>query len=120
MSVEVAQNLSGVRVLHDIHDRGVTTGEEQARELAKGWQYAGYRMTVFSRSEEEFAEDNVFKAKLYFNMPDALEAAGGTVVTTDENFTPYVVSDRELITAQNPMSDHALAEAFLAALDATA
>ena len=36
-------------------------------------------MTVFSRSEEEFAEDNVFNAKLYFNMPDALEAAGGSV-----------------------------------------
>ena len=32
----------------------------KARGLAKGWQYAGYRMTVFSRSEEEFAEDNVF------------------------------------------------------------
>src|SRR4051812_6369296 len=41
-----------------------------ARELAKGWQYAGYRMTVFSRSEEAFAEENVFHKKLLFNMPD--------------------------------------------------
>ncbi|MCV7090113.1 type 1 glutamine amidotransferase domain-containing protein [Mycobacterium interjectum] len=89
----------------------------KARELAKGWQYAGYQMTVFSRSEEEFAEDNVFKAKLYFNMPDALEAAGGTVVTTEENFTSYVVTDRELITGQNPMSDYELADVFIAALD---
>jgi putative intracellular protease/amidase len=94
--------------------------QAKARELAHGWQYTGYRMTVFSRSEEEFAEDNVFKAKLYFNMPDALEAAGGTVVTTDENFTPYVVSNRELITGQNPMSDHAVAETFLAALNTSA
>ena len=61
--------------------------QAKARELAHGWQYTGYRMTVFSRSEEEFAEDNVFKAELYFNMPDALEAAGGTVVTTDENLS---------------------------------
>ncbi|MGY6126917.1 type 1 glutamine amidotransferase domain-containing protein (plasmid) [Paraburkholderia strydomiana] len=89
----------------------------KARELVTGWQYAGYRMTVFSRSEEEYAEDNVFHAKLLFNMPDALEAAGAEVVTTDQNFTSYVVVDRELVTAQNPMSDHELARKFIAALD---
>jgi len=88
----------------------------KARELAKGWQYAGYRMTVFSRSEEEFAEDHVFHKKLIFNMPDALEAAGGNVVNTDRNFTPFVVVDRELITAQNPMSDHELAAKFIEVL----
>jgi len=88
----------------------------KARELAKGWVYAGYRMTVFSRSEEEFAEDNVFHKKLIFNMPDALEAAGGNVVNTDKNFTPFVVIDRELVTAQNPMSDHELAAKFIEVL----
>lgn len=92
----------------------------KARELAKGWQYAGYRMTVFSRSEEEFAEDNVFHKKLLFNMPDALEAAGGHVVNTDQNFTSFVVVDRELVTAQNPMSDHELAAKFIAALEQAA
>ena len=90
----------------------------KAHELAKGWQYAGYRMTVFSRSEEEFAEDNVFHKKLYFNMPDALEAAGGKVVNTDQNFTSYVIVDRELVTAQNPMSDHELAAKFIESLAA--
>jgi putative intracellular protease/amidase len=89
----------------------------KARELGTGWQYAGYRMTVFSRSEEQYAEDNVFHAKLLFNMPDALEAAGAEVVTTDQNFTSYVSVDRELVTAQNPMSDHELASKFIAALD---
>jgi putative intracellular protease/amidase len=87
--------------------------QAKARELAKGWQYAGYRMTVFSRSEEEFAEDNVFHKKLTFNMPDALEAAGGNVVNTDRNFTSFAVVDRELVTAQNPMSDHELAAKFI-------
>jgi putative intracellular protease/amidase len=77
-------------------------------------------MTVFSRSEEEYAENNVFKAKLFFNMPDALEAAGGEVITTEENFTSHVVVDRELITAQNPMSDHELATKFIAALNKVA
>ena len=85
----------------------------KARELAAEWQYKGYRMTVFSRSEEEFAENNVFHKKLIFNMPDALEAAGGDVVNTDQNFTSFVVIDRELVTAQNPMSDHELAEKFI-------
>jgi len=92
----------------------------KAAKLAKGWQYAGYRMTVFSRSEETFAEDNVFHAKLYFNMPDALEAAGGKVITSEADFVPHVVEDRELVTGQNPMSDHALAKKFIAALDRAA
>ena len=89
----------------------------KAHALADGWQYAGYRMTVFSRSEEEYAEDNVFHKKLIFNMPDALEAAGAEVINAD-NFTSFVVVDRELITAQNPMSDHELAAKFISALTA--
>lgn len=92
--------------------------QAKVRELGKDWQYAGYRMTVFSRSEEEYAEENVFHKQLIFNMPDALEAAGGNVVNAD-NFTSYVVVDRELITAQNPMSDHELAARFIEALAAT-
>lgn len=72
-------------------------------------------MTVFSRSEEEYAEEHVFHKKLIFNMPDALEAAGA-VVSNADNFTSYVVVDRELITAQNPMSDHELAAKFIEAL----
>jgi putative intracellular protease/amidase len=72
-------------------------------------------ITIVSRhiSEEEFAEDNVFHKKLTFNMPDALEAAGGNVVNTDRNFTSFAVVDRELVTAQNPMSDHELAAKFI-------
>ena len=74
-------------------------------------------MTVFSRSEEEYAEDNVFHSKLYFNMPDALEAAGGKVVNSKQNFVPFVIEDRELVTGQNPMSDHELATKFIQALE---
>jgi putative intracellular protease/amidase len=53
-------------------------------------------------------------------MPDALEAAGGNVVNTDQNFTSFVVVDRELVTAQNPMSDHELAAKFIEVLDKAA
>lgn len=90
---------------------------EKAREWARGWQYAGYRMTVFSASEEKVIEDNILHAKLYFDMPYALGLAGGEVSTTAIDFEPYVVEDRELITGQNPRSDHPIAKALVAALD---
>ena len=89
----------------------------KARDLARGWQYAGYRMTVFSNAEEKIVEDHILHAKLYFNMVDALQIAGGEVTTTDTDFAPNVVEDRELLTGQNPGSDYPLAAAFVAALD---
>ena len=90
---------------------------ERVAELGRGWQYAGYRMTVFSQSEEKPIEDSVLNGKLYFYMPDALRAAGGDVSTNPIDFEPNVVEDRELITGQNPRSDHSLAAKLVAALD---
>ena len=84
---------------------------------AKGWQYAGYRMTVFSATEEKVVEDQILHAKLYFDMPFALTTAGGEVTFTRTDFNPNVVEDRELITGQNPRSDHPIAAALIAALD---
>ncbi|WNV12067.1 type 1 glutamine amidotransferase domain-containing protein [Tardiphaga sp. 709] len=89
----------------------------KAGEWAKGWQYAGYKMTVFSATEEKVIEDQILHAKLYFNMPDALRTAGGNVSVTATDFEPYVIEDRELITGQNPRSDHPIATALIAALD---
>lgn len=88
-----------------------------ASELAKGWQYAGYKMTVFSASEEKVVEDHILHARMYFDMPSALTVAGGAVTTTDVDFEPHVVIDRELITGQNPRSDHPIAATFVEALD---
>jgi putative intracellular protease/amidase len=92
----------------------------KAAELAKGWQYAGYKMTVFSATEEKVIEDNILHAKLYFNMPEALALAGGDVSTTSVDFEPYVIEDRELITGQNPRSDHPIAARLIQALERTA
>lgn len=89
---------------------------EKAKELAQGWQYAGYRMTVFSATEEKVVEEHILHAKMYFDMPSALTAAGGNVFTTTVNFEPNVVVDRELITGQNPRSDHPIAATFVEAL----
>ena len=92
----------------------------KAKELAKGWQYAGYKMTVFSATEEKVIEDTILHAKLYFNMPDALRIAGATVNLNPIDFDPYVVIDRELITGQNPRSDKPIAAAVIEALQAVA
>ncbi len=89
----------------------------KAAEDAQGWAYAGYRMTVFSASEEKIAEDALLHGRLYFNMPEALQAAGGRVTTNPVHFAPHVVVDRELITGQNPGSDHQLAAKLVEALD---
>ena len=89
----------------------------RAADLAKGWQYAGYRMTVFSASEEKPIEDNILHGKLYFNMVDALSTAGGEVITGAVDFAPHVIVDRELITGQNPRSDHPIAAKLIEALD---
>lgn len=91
----------------------------KARELAKGWPYAGYRMTVFSATEEKVVEDHILHAKMHFVMPDALRAAGGQVSTTAVDFEPNVVVDRELITGQNPRSDHPIAAKLIEALGRT-
>src|SRR5262245_34985926 len=89
----------------------------KATELAKGWQYAGYKMTVFASTEEKVIEDKILHAKLYFNMPEALRAAGADVSAGAVDFDPYVVVDRELITGQNPRSDKPIAAKLLEALE---
>ena len=89
-------------------------------ELGKGWQYAGYKMTVFTASEEKPIEEQFLHGKIYFTMPGALGAAGGEVSRSAVDFEPYVVEDRELITGQNPRSDHPIAAKLIAALDRAA
>jgi putative intracellular protease/amidase len=89
---------------------------EKAKEWAKGWQYAGYKMTVFSNAEEKVVEDQILHAKLYFNTADALRVADGDVVTTEPAFEPNLIEDRELITGQNPRSDHLVGEKLVQSL----
>lgn len=90
--------------------------EVKAKEWAKGWPYAGYKMTVFSASEEKWVEKDILHAKMYFNMPFALTTAGGDVINGAKDFEPNVIVDRELITGQNPRSDHRIAETLIQAL----
>ncbi len=89
----------------------------RATECASGWMYAGYGMTVFSSSEEVAAEKTLLHGKLCFDMPTALRAAGAKLSTSPTDSEPNVVVDRELITGQNPSSDHLIAAKLIDALD---
>jgi putative intracellular protease/amidase len=91
---------------------------EAAKKAAAGWQYAGYRMTVFSNDEERYVETKLMGGrKVPFYVFEALETAGGKLEATSEGiFKPHVVEDRELITGQNPSSDYRIADLFVKAL----
>jgi putative intracellular protease/amidase len=95
----------------------VEDDKEAAKQAAAGWQYAGYRMTIFSNAEEKYAEENLMGGgKVPFYPATALEIAGARVEAKGF-FEPHVVQDRELITGQNPPSDHAIADLFVRTLD---
>jgi len=94
----------------------IAQDEKKAKEWAQGWPYAGYKMTIFSASEEKWVENDILHAKMYFNMPYALKTAGGDVTTGSVDFEPHVIVDRELITGQNPRSDHPIAAKLLEVL----
>ena len=85
-----------------------------AREAAKNWPYAGYRMTALSDAEEWPGEVRL-GTQMPFHLEQALQIAGATMVVSTPGRS-HVEIDRELITGQNPASDKALAEAMLNAL----
>jgi putative intracellular protease/amidase len=91
--------------------------EAGARAKAKGWIYAGYKMTIFSTAEEQQREPLEIGGKVFFYPDVALRAAGGDV-SVIAPWKSYVQQDRELISGQNPFSDDALIKFLLPALKA--
>jgi putative intracellular protease/amidase len=88
--------------------------EAGAPAKAQQWAYAGYKMTVLSNEEEEMA-----KAMLGGEMkvtPQAALQQAGAVYSKGAAWAPHVVTDRELITGQNPASAVGVADALLAKL----
>jgi putative intracellular protease/amidase len=87
-----------------------------AQAKAKGWIYAGYKMTIFSTAEEQQREPQEIGGKVLFYPDFALQTAGGDVSVLAP-WSSYVLQDRELISGQNPFSDEALLKLLLPALD---
>ncbi|MFJ5295452.1 type 1 glutamine amidotransferase domain-containing protein [Pseudomonas sp. NPDC088368] len=99
-------------------DKALISGDDNAvKSLAKGWPYAGYKVSVFSKGEEQQIEPGQLKGSVLFYNDDAL-AKAGAVVDNGEAWKPHVVVDRELVTAQQPFSDHEFGQKLVTALNA--
>lgn len=84
---------------------------------ASNWIYEGYRMTIFADPEEQVFESSLNGDRILFYPAQAMAGAGGDMRYA-QAWSPNVVVDRELITGQNPFSDHVLAKVLLEKLDA--
>lgn len=87
------------------------------KPTASNWIYQGYRMTIFADPEEQAFESSLNGDRILFYPAQAMAGAGGDMRYA-QAWSPNVVVDRELITGQNPFSDHALVQALLHKLDA--
>jgi putative intracellular protease/amidase len=90
-----------------------------ARKLAEAWPYSGYRITVFSRSEEHVVEGakGQLGGDVRFYAADGLAQAGAHVDRLSL-WTVNVVEDREVVSGQQPFSSDAFGDAFVAKLKA--
>lgn len=68
------------------------------------WIYEGYNFTVISNQEEQQAKSLLQGGEMKFYPQTALEQAGGRFSGNATPWTPHVVTDREVITGQNPAS----------------
>jgi putative intracellular protease/amidase len=101
------------------YDQALVAGNASAaklRELSHGWLYAGYKITVFSKTEEQQIELPQLDGHLPDYNDEALASAGAKIQNAAP-WKPNVVIDREVITGQQPFSDHAFADALLTALN---
>lgn len=104
------------------YDQALVAGNASAarlRDLSHGWLYEGYKITVFSKTEEQQIELPQLDGHLPDYNDEALASAGAKIQNAAP-WKPNVVVDRELITGQQPFSDHAFADALLAKLNAKA
>jgi putative intracellular protease/amidase len=96
----------------------MVANDGRANSLAKGWPYAGYRLTVFSTGEEQQLEGpNGLGGNVQFYPVNALAEAGAHVDTV-ANWHSNVMVDRELITGQQPLSAPEFGDVLVAKLNA--
>ncbi|VVD59108.1 type 1 glutamine amidotransferase domain-containing protein [Pandoraea anhela] len=98
--------------------KAIIAGDTNATsQIAKGWPYAGYRLTTFSSGEEKFIEGPGAQlgGSVQFYAADALAEAGAHVDRVAA-WQPNVVEDRELVSGQQPFSSEAFGDAFVAKL----
>lgn len=112
------------RLLTSFHEKNKTTALVchgpaallSTRDSAAKWIYAGYRMTVISNEEEGLAKAALKGGEMTLLPQTGLEQAGANYSSNTTPWTAHVVTDRELITGQNPASAVQVGQALLARL----
>ena len=122
--VDMADNPDVGRVLRLLHAHDATIAalcHGPAALLSAGerpdgqWVFDGYKLTSFTDEEEDQTEAGMLGMEWY--LETALKNAGGVFDDAPAPWVSHVVVDRNLITAQNPMSSDAAAEAVLKRLE---
>lgn len=87
-----------------------------------GWIYAGYRLTALSdRVERDAKTRGLFQGDdMKFYPQSALQTAGADYREAADPGESFVVTDRELITGENPASAVAVGQALVERLKSTA
>lgn len=118
--VDLADNPDVARVLRLMHER-----EQPIAALCHGpaaflsaepgadgaWLFDGYKLVAFTDEEED--QTPVGKQGAPWYLESALKNAGAVFDDGDVAWVSHVVVDRNLVTAQNPASSQAAAEAVL-------
>jgi putative intracellular protease/amidase len=105
-----------VRVLHE-RDRTVAAlchgpaALLSVGEGHEGWLFDGYKMTAFTDEEEDQTQAGRLGMPWY--VETALKNAGAVFDDGDSAWASHIVVDRNLVTAQNPASSEAAADAVL-------
>lgn len=85
------------------------------RDEEAGWLFDGYKMTAFTDEEED--QTRAAQHGMLWYLESSLKNAGAVFDDADAPWTSHVIVDRNLITAQNPASSEAAAEAVLKRLE---
>lgn len=123
--VDMADNPDVGRVLRLVHERERTIAALchgpaallSAGETPEGgWLFDGYKLTAFTDEEEN--QTRASKHGMLWYLEGALKNAGAVFDDADAAWTSHVIVDRNLVTAQNPNSSEAAADAVLKRLEA--
>lgn len=77
----------------------------------EGWLFDGYKMTAFTDEEEDQTQAGRLGMPWY--LETALKNVGAVFDDGDSAWASHIVVDRNLVTAQNPASSEAAADAVL-------
>jgi putative intracellular protease/amidase len=117
--VDLVGNEDVGRIVRLLHERERTVAALchgpaallSAGEGHEGWLFDGYKVTAFTDEEEDQTQAGRLGMPWY--LETALKNQGAVFDDGDSAWAPHIVVDRNLVTAQNPASSEAAADAVL-------